>query len=59
MFRTRLLIFAIATALVTACTASPTSPKSPRHTPRALYDEQPGDSTDTTAKRSGNVNPNG
>ena len=58
MFRTRLLVFLAATALIGACAASPTSPKSPRHAPRALHDELPGGSTDT-AKRSGNVNPNG
>jgi hypothetical protein len=59
MFRTRLLVFLAATALISACAASPTSPTSPRHAPRALHDDLPGGSSDTTAKRSGNVNPNG
>jgi hypothetical protein len=59
MFRTRLFVFLAATILVTACSASVTSPTSPRrYAPRSLHDGQPGDTTDTTGRR-GNINPNG
>jgi hypothetical protein len=58
MFRTRLFVFLAATVLITACSASVTSPTSPRrYAPRSLHDGQ--DTTDTTGRHGGSVNPNG